>query len=79
MAMFKTIRVRVCAQYRPSGGSPREGGLEYWHPTFGWVKRQHCGGSSKKFTDFFSPPVFLPSVLHTDIHRSVKVAYNIIT
>lgn len=51
---IEMIHVSVRAQYHSSGGSPYYRDLEHWHPAFGWVKRQHRGGSLKSFQDFFS-------------------------
>lgn len=76
----KMIHVSVRAQYHPLE-DPHTQGLETLASGIRMGEEAASWWQLKKFFVFFFlfSPVVLPSVLHTYIHRSVKVAYNTIT
>lgn len=46
--VVKNYACKCACSVPPYWRTPNLRGLEHWHPAFGWVKRQLCGGSKKK-------------------------------
>lgn len=73
--VVKNYACKCACSVPPYWRTPNLRGLEHWHPAFGWVKRQLCGGSKKKIKNKKkSLTIFSPSFLEP-IFPPIPIAY----